>query len=98
MAVTALSHSTLRRQAVVALWTPRPIPKTRRPMPSHLDFSLPRAPGARADAKAATLANVRERCLRAAAAWDAMAARAHRGDAMRARQEADKAALAQAAA
>ena len=34
---------------------------------------------------------------RAAEAWDAMAARAHRGDTMRARQEADKRALAEAA-
>jgi DNA-binding transcriptional regulator YdaS (Cro superfamily) len=64
-------------------------------MSSQLDFYLARAAEARADAEAATLDNVRDRCLRAAAAWDAMAARAHRGDAMRARQEADKAALAQ---
>jgi ribonuclease E len=53
-------------------------------MSSQLDFYLARAAEARADAEAATLANVRERCLRAAAAWDAMAARAHRGDTMRA--------------
>ena len=66
-------------------------------MSSQLDFYLARAAEARADAEAATLANVRERCLRAAAAWDAMAARAHRGDTMRARQEADKRALAEAA-
>jgi hypothetical protein len=67
-------------------------------MSSQLDFYLARAAEARADAEASTLANVRERCLRAAAAWDAMAARAQRGDAMRARQEADKAALAEASA
>jgi DNA-binding transcriptional regulator YdaS (Cro superfamily) len=67
-------------------------------MSSQLDFYLARAAEARADAEAATLANVRERCLRAAAAWDAMAARAHRGDTMRARQEADKRALAEAEA
>ncbi|MEO7178600.1 MAG: hypothetical protein ABIW83_07135 [Allosphingosinicella sp.] len=67
-------------------------------MSSQLEFYQARAAEARADAEAATLANVRDRCLRAAAAWDAMAARAHRGDAMRARQEADKAALAQAEA
>ena len=67
-------------------------------MSSQLDFYLARAAEARADAEASTLANVRDRCLRAAAAWDAMAARAHRGDAMRARQEADKRALAEAEA
>ena len=67
-------------------------------MSSQLEFYRARAAEARADAEAATLFNVRERCLRAAAAWDAMAARAHRGDTMRARQEADKRALAEAAA
>jgi DNA-binding transcriptional regulator YdaS (Cro superfamily) len=67
-------------------------------MSSQLEFYLARAAEARADAEASTLANVRERCLRAAAAWDAMAARAQRGDAMRARQEADKLALAETAA
>ena len=66
-------------------------------MSSQLEFYQARAAEARADAEAATLANVRDRCLRAAAAWDAMAARAHRGDTMRARQEADKRALAEAA-
>jgi hypothetical protein len=49
-----------------------------------------RADEARADAQTATLDNVRERCLRAAAAWDVMAARARRTDLMRARQQADK--------
>ena len=63
-------------------------------MSSQLEFYQARAAEARADAEAATLDNVRDRCLRAAAAWDARAARAHRGDAMRARQEADKRALA----
>ena len=67
-------------------------------MSSQLEFYLARAAEARADAEAATLDNVRDRCLRAAAAWDAMAARAHRGDTMRARQEADKRALAEALA
>jgi DNA-binding transcriptional regulator YdaS (Cro superfamily) len=67
-------------------------------MSSQLEFYLARAAEARADAEAATLDNVRNRCLRAAEAWDAMAARAHRGDAMRARQEADKRALAESAA
>ncbi len=66
-------------------------------MSTHHEFYLERAAAARRDADAASLANVRDRCLRAAAAWEAMAARAHRGDAMRARQEADKRALAEAA-
>jgi DNA-binding transcriptional regulator YdaS (Cro superfamily) len=65
-------------------------------MSSQLEFYQARAAEARADAEAATLDNVRDRCLRAAEAWDALAARAHRGDAMRARQEADKRALAEA--
>jgi hypothetical protein len=56
------------------------------------DFYVARASEARADAEAATLDNVRDRCLRAAAAWEAMAARAHRSDNFRAKQEAEKAA------
>ncbi|HEX8483104.1 MAG TPA: hypothetical protein VF650_14500 [Allosphingosinicella sp.] len=67
-------------------------------MSSQLEFYLARAAEARADAQAATLDNVRNRCLRAAEAWDAMASRARRGDTMRARQEADKRALAEAGA
>jgi hypothetical protein len=51
-----------------------------------------RAEEARADADTATLDNVRDRCLRAAAAWEVMAARARRTDLMRAKQLADKAA------
>ena len=43
-----------------------------------------------ADADAATLDNVRDRCLRAAGAWEAMAARAHRSDVFRAKQAAEK--------
>ena len=39
------------------------------------------------DAAAATLDNVRERCLRAEAAWAAMAERGERSDAMRAGRE-----------
>jgi hypothetical protein len=42
-----------------------------------------RAEQCRADADAATLQNVRERCLRAEAAWLAMAERGERTDAMR---------------
>jgi hypothetical protein len=62
------------------------------------DFYLARATEARSDAEAATLYNVRERCLRAAGAWDAMAARAHRSDVFRAKQAADKEAAIHAAA
>jgi hypothetical protein len=57
----------------------------------HEQFSA-RADEARADAEAATLDNVRDRCLRAAAAWEAMAARARRTDVLRAKQQAEKAA------
>jgi len=61
-------------------------------MSAQLDFYRARAAEARADAEAASLENVRQRCLRAAAAWEDMADRAARTDRMRARQEADKAA------
>ena len=65
---------------------------------SNLDFYLARAAEARADADNASLDNVRDRCLRAAAAWDAMAQRAHRGDTFRAKLAAEKEAAAGAAA
>jgi hypothetical protein len=65
-------------------------------MSSQLDFYRARALEARADAEAAVLDNVRDRCLRAAAAWEAMAARAERSDTHRARIEAEKAAAATA--
>ena len=58
---------------------------------SQLDFYLMRAAEARREAEAATLQNVRDRCLRAEAAWSEMAARADRGEKMRARLEAEKA-------
>jgi hypothetical protein len=64
-------------------------------MSTHEEFYRIRAAEARADAGAAALANVRERCLRAAAAWDAMADRAHRTDRMRAELEQRRAALAE---
>lgn len=64
---------------------------------SQLDFYLARAAEAKRDAEAATLANVRERCLRAEAAWSEMAARADRGDKMRAKLDAEKAAATVAA-
>ena len=63
-------------------------------MSAQHDFYSARAAEARADADKATLDNVRDRCLRSAAAWDAMAARAHRSDTFRAKQEAAKAAAA----
>ncbi len=59
---------------------------------SQHDFYLIRAAECRAEAEAATLSNVRQRCLRAEAAWNEMAARAARTERMRARSEAEKAA------
>ena len=63
-------------------------------MSAQLDFYLARAAAARSDADEAVLANVRDRALRAADAWDAMAARAQRTDTHRAKTEAAKAAAA----
>ncbi len=57
---------------------------------------LARAAEAKAAAEAATLDNVRDRCLRSEAAWSAMAARAARTERMRADQLAKKAAEAAA--
>lgn len=51
-----------------------------------------RAEEARTQAAEADLVNVRERCLRAAAAWDVMAARIGRTTRQRAANEARKAA------
>ena len=45
---------------------------------SQHDFYRTRAAECRAEAEAATLDNVRQRCLRAEAAWNEMAARAAR--------------------
>jgi hypothetical protein len=56
------------------------------------DMYIQRASEARADADAAKLDNVRDRCLRAEAAWKAMADRAARTETMRATLEAHKAA------
>ena len=56
-----------------------------------------RAEQARAEADEATLDNVRDRCLRAEAAWMEMASRAARTERMRAEHEAHKAAAAQSA-
>ena len=58
------------------------------------DMYIQRATEARADADAAVLDNVRDRCLRAEAAWKAMADRAARTETMRATLEAHKAAAA----
>ena len=62
------------------------------------DLYVQRASEARADADKAELANVRDRCLRAAKAWDEMAARAARTERMRAETEARKALEAASAA
>lgn len=52
---------------------------------------LARAEEARAEAEGSTLENVRERCLRAEAAWLAMAAKSERTERMRATTAAEKA-------
>ena len=57
---------------------------------SQLEFYRTRAAEAQRDAESATLANVRERCLRSLAAWRGMAERAERGEKMRAQIEARK--------
>ena len=57
---------------------------------ADLDTYLRRAEEALADANAATLDNVRQRCLRAEAAWRAMAERAERSERMRADERARK--------
>ena len=62
-------------------------------MSSHLEFYLQRAEQARADADRATLANVRDRCLRSAEAWSEMAARAQKVERLRSENETAKAAL-----
>ena len=62
-------------------------------MSTHHEFYLERASEARRDAALTTLQNVRERCLRAAAAWEQMAARVERTGRMRAETEAKKAAM-----
>ena len=59
-------------------------------MSSHHDFCLARAEEALRDAEAASLANVRERCLRSAAVWNGMAERAARTERKRAETDARK--------
>lgn len=53
-------------------------------MSTESELCRARAAQARAEADAATLDNVRERCLRAEAAWIAMAERGEHADVMRA--------------
>ena len=48
-----------------------------------LEYYIERADQCRREADGTDLANVRERCLRAAEAWDAMADRVRRTDAYR---------------
>ena len=58
---------------------------------SNLDFYLARASQARAEAEAATLAHVRDRCLRSEEAWTAMAERAERSEKLKAAEAERKA-------
>ncbi|NUR45508.1 MAG: hypothetical protein HOP91_05050 [Sphingomonas sp.] len=60
-------------------------------MNTNLDFFLARAAQARAEADAATLDHVRERCRRSEAAWAALASRAERSEQMRAAEAKRKA-------
>ncbi|MDQ3245874.1 MAG: hypothetical protein M3Q52_03085 [Pseudomonadota bacterium] len=61
------------------------------------DLYSMRASEAQAEADAALLDNVRDRCLRSATAWAEMAARAERTERMRSAVETAKAAAVQAA-
>jgi hypothetical protein len=51
---------------------------------TNLEFYRARVAEARADAEAATLDHVRERCQRSEAAWQALAHKAERAERMRA--------------
>lgn len=64
-------------------------------MNSNLEFFLARAEQARADAEAATLEHVRERCRRSEAAWQELADRAERSEQLRAAERARKEAAAE---
>jgi hypothetical protein len=57
---------------------------------STIDFYTERAADCRTQAEAATLANVRNRCLSSAAAWDTMAGRVRQTQSFRAENEASK--------
>jgi hypothetical protein len=50
---------------------------------SNLEFLRARAAEAHADAEAATLGHVRERCQRSEAAWEALARKAERSERLR---------------
>jgi hypothetical protein len=60
---------------------------------SNLQFFLARAEQARAEAEAATLDHVRERCRRSEAAWQALADRAERSERMKVEEAKRKAEL-----
>jgi hypothetical protein len=64
-------------------------------MSQQHDFFIARAAEARTEAQSATLANVKDRCLRAAEAWENMAARAERTEKQRAQVEAARIARAE---
>ncbi len=59
-------------------------------MSATTDFYLSRADQSAEDARNTDLPNVRERCLRAEAAWREMADRLHRNEALRERPAAEK--------
>jgi hypothetical protein len=63
------------------------------PSSNSLQFYLARAEQARAEAEAATLDHVRERCRRCEAAWSALAERAARTERMRLDEQLRKAEL-----
>jgi len=60
-------------------------------MSVNSDFYLARAADCAREALETQLANVRERCLRSEAAWRKMAERVLRAEAVKSRQEAEKA-------
>ncbi|MGN6058425.1 MAG: hypothetical protein ACTHOI_07555 [Sphingomicrobium sp.] len=64
---------------------------------SNLEFFRTRAEQAHAEADAATLDHVRERCLRSEAAWQALADRAERSERLRVEEAKRKAELSEQA-
>jgi hypothetical protein len=64
---------------------------------SNLDFFLARASESRAEAEAATLDHVRERCRRSEAAWTALADKAMHCEKMRIEEQKRKAEAAETA-
>lgn len=60
---------------------------------THLQFYLARAAQAKAEGEVATLAHVRERCLRSEEAWSQLADRAARSEQLKLSQEKLKAAM-----